>query len=648
MASQGELFSRPTFGAGFLDQHAGRVISDVHFAAVELVANSWDAGADEVRIVWPTEVGGEVSFADNGTGMTPEEFARRWNEISYNRLESQGPTVEFPEGGARGKRVAFGRNGLGRHAMFYFADDYVVDTEKEGFRSRFRVSRSTGVSPFLIDPLEREPASGHGTTVKAITERQLIPETELADLIGSRFVVDPQFKIFVNGIEVTLTDLEHLSVIGTLPVSDVGTFTIRRFDSQIAGRTSKQSGVAWWVNRRPVGTPSWDVFDGPLLDARTNTGRRFVYVVEANVLVESVRPDWSGFYANPSTIAARRAVSEYVRDDLRAVTADVRKERKIQALRANRGAIQDLPLSAQEVVARFAEEVQVRSPTMTPKDLENAVQVLAQLEQSRSGYGLLEKLAMLDEHDLDALDALLDEWSVQDAKRVLDELHYRLKLIVELESLVEKHTTDELHDLQPLFERGLWIFGPFFESISFSSNRTLATVVRRHLGDAVLSNPRFRPDFVVLPDASIGVYSTDAFDENNEVAGLEKVVIIELKRGGHEISHKEKDQALGYAREIRKAGRVSKTTEITAYVLGTTVDPLAEDVGGEGATKIIPRRYSDVLRQAHARTFHLLKQIEAKKLRDAADPELAAVMNPAQREFGLSRTASHVDLSPSS
>jgi hypothetical protein len=329
--------------------------------------------------------------------------------LRSNRLENQGPTVEFPEGQARGKRVAFGRNGLGRHAMFYFANEYFVETEKGGIRSRFRVSRSTGVSPFLIDPLGHDISHGHGTIVKAITERQLIPETELADLIGSRFVVDPQFKIFVNGIEVTLTDLEHLSVIGTLPVPDVGTFTIRRFDSQIAGRTSKQSGVAWWVNRRPVGTPSWDVFDGPLLDARTNTGRRFVYVVEANVLVDSVRPDWSGFYANSATNAARRAVSEYVRDDLRAVTSDVRKERKLQALRANRGAIQDLPLSAQEVVARFAEEVQVRSPTMTPKDLENAVQVLAQLEQSRSGYGLLEKLAKLDENDLDALDALLDE-----------------------------------------------------------------------------------------------------------------------------------------------------------------------------------------------------------------------------------------------
>jgi hypothetical protein len=204
---------------------------------------------------------------------------------------------------------------------------------------------------------------------------------------------------------------------------------------------------------------------------------------------------------------------------------------------------------------------------------------------------------------------------------------------VELENLVEKHTTDELHDLQPLFERGLWIFGPFFESISFASNRTLATVVKSHLGDAVLDSPRYRPDFVVLADSSIGVYSTDAFDDENEVAGLERVVIIELKRGGHTITHKEKDQALGYAREIRKAGRVSKNTDITAYVLGTTVDPLAEDIGGEGATKIIPRRYSDVLRQAHARTFHLLQRIEGEKLRRDFDPELEAAMNPAQKEI---------------
>lgn len=636
MPHQVEIFARPTFGAGFLDQHAGRVISDVHFAAVELVANAWDAGADSVWIDWPAEIGDEVSFSDNGTGMTPEEFAKRWNEISYNRLDNQGPYVEFPEGVARGKRVAFGRNGLGRHAMFHFASEYIVETTKAGVQSRFRVSRSTGLSPFKIDPLEQVPSGDHGTILTATTDRPLIPQGELADLIGSRFVVDPQFKIYVNGDQVTLTDLEHLSVIGTLSVPEVGELTVRRFDSQIAGRTSKQSGVAFWVNRRPVGTPTWEVFDGALLDARTNTGRRFVYVVEADALVDDVRPDWSGFYATPRSNATRRAVSEYVRNDLRAVTSDVRKERKLKALQANRGAIQKLPLIAQESVARFAEEVQVRSPTITPKDLQNAVQVLAQLEQSRSGYGLLQKLADLDEADLDALDDLLAEWSVQDAKRVLDELRYRLKLIVELESLVEKHTTDELHDLQPLFERGLWIFGPFFESISFTSNRTLATVVKNYLGEAVLTSPRFRPDFVVLPDASIGVYSTDAFDHENEVAGVEKVVIIELKRGGHMITHKEKDQALGYAREIRRAGRVGKQTDITAYVLGTTVDPLAEDVGGEGATKIIPRRYSDVLRQAHARTFRLLERIEAEKLRDHVDPELEAVLNPAQAELDLS------------
>lgn len=490
MDPQGELFPRPTFGAGFLDQHAGRVITDVHFAAVELVANAWDAGADEVRIDWPSDRGGVVRVADNGTGMTSDEFAKRWNEISYNRLEEQGSSVLFPPGSRHRRRVAFGRNGLGRHAMFHFAPEYDVETAKDGVLARFRVARSTGEAPFRITSLGTEPADATGTALSATCDRELIPENELADLIGSRFVVDPEFKIYINDHQVTLTDLEHLSVIGLLDVPGVGSLTIRRFDSQVAGRTSKQSGVAWWVNRRPVGTPSWDVYDGALLDARTSTGKRFVYVVEANQLAPVVRSDWSGFHATVESQIARRAVSEYVRNDLSAVTADVRKERKLQALRANRSVLQGLPSLAQETLAQFAEQVQVSSPTMTPRDLENAVRVLGQLEQARTGYDLLGKLAQLNPQDLDALDQILKDWSVQDAKRVLDELRYRLKLIVELEALVDNHTTDELHDLQPVFERGLWIFGPSFESVSFTSNRTLATVVRAHLGGGVVNNPR--------------------------------------------------------------------------------------------------------------------------------------------------------------
>lgn len=635
---QEELELGATFGSGFLDQHAGRIISDLHFAVVELVANAWDAGADQVRITWPSEAGEQVAFADNGAGMTREEFLHRWRELTYNRADSQGTMADTPPHRRGRKRVAFGRNGVGRHAMFHFADSYEVRTAKAGAEHAFRVTRAAGKAPFKVEVLESAPVDHTGTVLSATSSKTLLPEEEIAEMIGSRFVADPEFRIFVNENEVRFTDLEHLFEVGQVEVAGIGAFPVRRLDAQLTGRTSKQSGVAWWVHGRLVGTPSWDVFDGPLMDGRSRTGRRFVYIVDADPLgtLKRVKKDWSGFYASPDVLAVRRAVSDYIRSDLQNVTSDIRRDRKVSALRASKPQLERLPPTSREHIARFAEEIQLKSPSIARRDLVHAVQLLANLEEARSGYRLLARLAHLPPDDLDALELILRDWSVQDARRVLDELHFRLRLIEELETLVERHTTDELHDLQPLFERGLWIFGPRFEAISFTSNRTLATVVRELFGDAALSKPSLRPDFVVLPDTSIGIYSTDAFDSNNEVSGVESVVVVELKRGGHEVTNEDKDQAMRYTRELRKAGRVDRTAKITAYVLGTTIEPLATEVAEEGETEIIPRRYSDVLKQAHARTFNLLKSIEGLRGVTMDDRDLQDAMMDSAPEFDLS------------
>ncbi len=48
----------PYFGEAFLEDHAGRIISDPYVAVVELVANCWDAGARKVDITWPDKAHG--------------------------------------------------------------------------------------------------------------------------------------------------------------------------------------------------------------------------------------------------------------------------------------------------------------------------------------------------------------------------------------------------------------------------------------------------------------------------------------------------------------------------------------------------------------------------------------------------------------
>lgn len=491
-----------TFGDGFLEHHAGSIIADPHYALIELVANCWDAGADRVDIEWLKDDGRYISIQDNGIGMTYEEFTQRWTQLNYNRLKHQGNIVEFPPKSSKRKRVSFGRNGIGRHAMFCFADKYFVETAKNGEFHLVRVERSHENTPFNLI-LERKGISErHGTKIYAEAERNVseLSPSQISELIGSRFVVDPEFNIYVNNNFVSLKDIEHLRETYSIDIPEYGEVKVHRFDSKKTGRTSKQSGIAWWVNHRLVGEPSWEGYDGPLLDARTSTGKRFTYVIEADQLIENIKPDWSGFYSSSIVHIFQRKISDFVRDDLRLLLSDIRSDRKREALQANKDKIKRLPLISQKQISEFLEEIQVLCPTMQQRDLDNTVQVLAKLEKVRSGYALLEKLSRLNLSDLEQLEIILYEWSVTDAKKVLDEIRYRLDLINQLDDLVENHTANELHDLQPLFERGLWIFGPEFESISFTSNRSLATIIKKFFGNANLEHPSKRPDFVVLPE----------------------------------------------------------------------------------------------------------------------------------------------------
>jgi len=111
------------FGMGFLHDHVGQIIDDPAVAVVELIANCYDAGADRVTVLWPDLPGKTLSITDNGTGMTRQEFERRWKTLAYDRVAEQGTQVVFPPGVGTAKRTAFGHNGKGRFSPLCFSDE---------------------------------------------------------------------------------------------------------------------------------------------------------------------------------------------------------------------------------------------------------------------------------------------------------------------------------------------------------------------------------------------------------------------------------------------------------------------------------------------------------------------------------------------
>ena len=75
------------FDERFLESLAGKsIFSNPLVAIIELIANSWDAGATQVKIKWPIEDGDNFQIWDNGHGMTKQEFNVRYLTLAYKRV----------------------------------------------------------------------------------------------------------------------------------------------------------------------------------------------------------------------------------------------------------------------------------------------------------------------------------------------------------------------------------------------------------------------------------------------------------------------------------------------------------------------------------------------------------------------------------
>ena len=121
----------------------------------------------------------------------------------------------------------------------------------------------------------------------------------------------------------------------------------------------------------------------------------------------------------------KKAVYDYVNEGLINLLSESRKERKDETFSSNSDLIKTLPQFIREEVSEIVDEFQKECPTFGVHELESAVKVLANMEKARSGYELLEKLAYFNSDDIDSLNLILSEWSINDVKKIMKELQWR-------------------------------------------------------------------------------------------------------------------------------------------------------------------------------------------------------------------------------
>ena len=605
----------------YIIRSLGTIVSQPDIALTELVANAWDAGATNVYISIPENNNQILYVEDDGVGMSEEEFKQHWMKLRYNRLKNQGRDVIFPDG-VNNKRIAFGRNGVGRHGLFCFGNEYVVITQKDGKKLTFKIKPNVQNEPFAVIERKEEISDGHGTRLEVVVTKNLPKPNKMIEILSARFLHDPQFRITVNHTTLDISDLTggqepiELRVEGT----DIE-LTAYFIDTTKAGRKSIFQGIAFWQSGRLVGEPSWVLGKTMILDGRTTLAKRYTFIFKSEDLSDYIKEDWSGFKDCDETEMMFNKVESFVNqcfDDTASTSAEIVTENLDSSIKASLKTLNPL---VREEVKDVITGIVKNNPKVKQDSVDLVVQTVINLEKSKNGHDLLEKLSHLSADDINGLNELLSKWTVGDALVVLNEIDRRLSIITAIRKLSSEKTTDELHVLHPMIAESRWLFGPEYESSEYIFNRQMRTAVSKIFGEDKLHtvdiNYKKRPDLICLPSSTIGVTGIEEMTADLNLAKVRKLLLIELKKGAFKITREERNQAQGYVEDLL-ASNLGNECQITAYVVGDSIadnlkSPIKVGDGDQGT--IYVTTYDQLVDTAERRMFGL-RQIIASRYDD--------------------------------
>lgn len=605
-----------TFEEGYLYRTNKTIISNPDYALTEAVANCWDAGATEVNISLPEIEGDIISIEDNGTGMTDEEFMKRWMVLSYNRQRHQGLNVVFPDNNEHGVRRAYGKNGVGRHGLLCFNDNYYISTWRNGTKNTYHITVSSGNAPFKILEHNCEQCEGHGTKIWTYSSTNTPNVAEMKEIISSRFLYDPNFKIIINGELIELT--QHKGVVKTLERTIDNKFLkIFVVDSTKTALKSQQHGIAFWVRGRLVGKPSWVYGDTQFLDGRSKPAKRFTIIVQADALEDLVSPEWGSFLEIQNTKIFFSFFIPFMKEVISDILSEHIRETQEAIIQQERPVLFDLAPYEKRDVSLFIESVTRKNPMISQEFMSLAIDALVNIQKSQNGALLLGKLAKLDSNDLDELTNLLNNWDIKDILTVLREIDNRIIVIEAIDRLREDPSVDELHQLHPLILESRWLFGAEFDSPMYTANKALTTVIKALFKESdydvnAVSFASKRPDVVCLAESTIGAVCSERTEKDcREILKPDNILIIELKKGGFEIGYKEKFQAEQYVRQIKKSSILHKESHIHAFVVGAKIGDIDATSNNEsGDINIVT--FAQLVQTSKLKLFKLREKLQKR------------------------------------
>ena len=208
-----------TVNLAVLDHLGLNLYSNVAAVLTEVVANSWDADASEVRIrICDDPL--RVEIEDDGIGMTRDDINRKYLHVGYPRRGSLGEGTDTTAKG----RMVMGRKGIGKLSLFSIAENVTIQSAVANSTVGCVIkvpdirkaidNHKIDYNPDSLDTFSFYAPHGTHIRLDDIKRERLGPAIQgLRKRLARRFSVIGQkhgFRVYIDDEEITITDREDL------------------------------------------------------------------------------------------------------------------------------------------------------------------------------------------------------------------------------------------------------------------------------------------------------------------------------------------------------------------------------------------------------------------------------------------------------
>lgn len=549
-------------------------------AIAELVANSWDAGASEVRIDVPMPDGydqnnSKIFITDNGMGMNEGQVDKEYLVVGRNRRRRSGAEVRVSRhsNGAEVREVedevrpVMGRKGIGKLAGFGIAAKMQIAT----WRDDEATSLTLNVDDLKKDddstdqvPIEglvgTPPADGRSSAGTSIELRDLKHKTPLdlealKESLGRRFsrTVLGRMKIYVNGEEVgkpnlglarripedgdyiteELPDGSKISYQYAFADKPIRSPQMRGFTVLVQGKTAQAPPFFFNVEGTASGQHGTRYVTGEIvadfLDKGTDDESDIVSTDRQEIEWENEKAQ--ALYKWGQTLS-RRALREH---------ASYKGEKAEEAVLEDEGLrerIERLDEESQKRVSKFLKELGNAQPE--PEGILPLADALVKAFEYQHFHDVINQIENVSEdpEQLKLLLSHLSDWKVLESRAILEIVKGRLDIVDKFHAMIaddapetaSRVSKDNMHDLLAGYP---WLLNPEWQVLA--EEKSISRQLREwNAQDVHDKDSRMRYDFLALNDER-------------------RLVVIEIKRAGHNLQLDEVQRLEKYQDRLSQA-----------------------------------------------------------------------------------------------